>query len=226
MPGLSLAYEHTWPQSVAEARCLQEQLAGKVILTDAFAGCDTVAGIDIGFEDGGATTKAAAVLLSFPGLETLESALIRRPTSFPYVPGYLSFREVPGALQALERLTRLPDLILCDGQGYAHPRRFGLACHLGVLTNIPTIGVAKTRLIGTHAELSGARGSWQPLIDQSERIGAVLRTRADTRPLYISSGHRISLETALARVLACTTRFRQPETTRRAHHLASVATAS
>jgi deoxyribonuclease V len=161
------------------------------------------------------------VVLDFPSLEPVEHAVVRRKTRFPYVPGYLSFREAPAALAAMRRLRRAPDLIVCDGQGFAHPRRFGLACHLGLLANLPSIGVAKSRLIGEHAMLGSRRGEWVPLVDDGERIGAVLRTRTGVRPVYVSVGHRISLETAIDYVLRCTTRYRLPETTRQAHRLAS-----
>ena len=137
------------------------------------------------------------------------------------MPGLLSFREVPALLAALEALDQMPDLLLCDGQGLAHPRRFGLACHLGVLSGLPSIGVAKSRLIGEHAEPGLEKGSWVPLLDDGETIGAVLRTRHGVRPLYISIGHRVALETAIAYVLACTPRYRLPETTRLADRLAS-----
>jgi len=143
------------------------------------------------------------------------------PTRFPYVPGLLSFREGPGVLAAIARLTTPPDLILYDGQGIAHPRRLGIASHLGVLLDIPGIGVAKSRLIGQHATPGEEKGDWAPLLDKGERIGAVLRSRRGCLPLYVSTGHRVSLETAIALVLACTPRYRLPETTRQAHRLAS-----
>ena len=180
-----------------------------------------VAGVDVGFEQQGSITRAAVTLLSFPSLEPVDQVLARLPTQFPYLPGLLSFREIPAVLEAMKRLRRLPDLLLCDGQGIAHPRRFGIACHLGLLTDIPSIGVAKSRLIGSHSELAPEKGSRVPLMDQGEEIGCVLRTRTGVKPLYISSGHRISLRTAIDHVLACTTRFRLPETTRSAHKLAS-----
>jgi deoxyribonuclease V len=161
------------------------------------------------------------VLLRFPDLVPLDHALARRPTSFPYVPGLLSFREIPAVLDALTDLRAKPDLLLCDGQGYAHPRRFGLACHLGLLTGLPSIGVAKSRLIGEHGSLREEKGAHTWLWHEGEVIGALLRTRARVRPVYVSAGHRISLETALHYVLACTTRYRLPETTRQAHRLAS-----
>jgi len=150
-----------------------------------------------------------------------EQAVARRPTAFPYIPGLLSFREVPAVLEALQLLRRLPDMLLCDGQGMAHPRRFGIACHLGVLTDLPAIGVAKSRLLGTCAAVADGKGSRQPLYDKGEVIGTVLRTRRGVQPLYISVGHRVGLESAVDIVLRCTTRYRLPETTRAAHKLAS-----
>jgi deoxyribonuclease V len=180
-----------------------------------------VGGIDIGFEDGGQTTRAAAVVLSFPDLRPLEQSLVREPTRFPYIPGLLSFREVPAALAALECLAVPPDLILCDGQGYAHPRRFGLACHLGLLSDIACIGAAKSRLLGNYQTLPPAKGSWVRLLDRDEVIGAVVRSRTGVAPLFVSIGHRIGLESAIRYVLACCPRYRIPETTRFAHRLAS-----
>ncbi len=161
------------------------------------------------------------VVLEFPSLTPCDQAVARRPVRFPYVPGYLSFRELPALLAALARLRIRPDLILCDGQGLAHPRRFGLACPLGVLAGIPTIGVAKSRLIGTHNALPRAKGSWMALHDNDETIGAVLRTRHGMNPLYVSIGHRVSLEASIGFVLHCAPKYRLPETTRRAHRLAS-----
>jgi deoxyribonuclease V len=160
-------------------------------------------------------------VLSFPGLEPAAQRVVQCRTRFPYAPGYLSFRETPALLAALAGLRRRPDLILCDGQGLAHPRRFGLASHLGVLLDVPTIGVAKSRLVGTHGPVPEARGAWVPLRDGAETIGAVLRTRAGARPVYVSVGHRVSLETAVETVLRCAPRYRLPEPVRRAHVLAS-----
>jgi len=213
--------ESDWPGDVAAARAIQEALRSQVVREDRLGPVHTVAGIDVGFEDRGRITRAAVVLLAFPSLEPVAQAISRSPTRFPYVPGYLSFRELPAVLEALERLVELPDLILCDGQGLAHPRRFGLACHLGVLIDIPCIGVAKSRLIGTHDELPPDKGRWVPLRDKEETIGAVLRTRTGVRPVYVSIGHRVSLDTAIDYTLRCTTRYRLPETTRHAHRLAS-----
>lgn len=212
---------HSWPTDVASAREVQETLRSQVIREDALAAVRYVAGVDVGFEDRGRTTRAAVAVLEFPGLALHDQAISRSPTRFPYIPGYLSFRELPSVLQALQRLTVMPDLLLCDGQGLAHPRRFGLACHLGVLTDIPSIGVAKSRLIGVHDDPPKEKGQWVPLMDKGETIGAVVRTRNTVSPVYVSLGHRISLPTAIDYVLRCTTRFRLPETTRWAHRLAS-----
>lgn len=219
---MTIFLQHEWDLSPPAAIALQRELATRVIGNDTSdQPPQRVAGIDVGYEANGTVTRAAVAVLSYPGLQPLESVLIRRETRFPYIPGLLSFREIPAVLDALARLDTLPDLILCDGQGLAHPRRFGLACHLGVLTDLPTIGVAKTRLIGTYVEPPQIRGAWTPLLDKDETIGAVLRTRVGCHPLFISIGHRVSLETAVAQVLACTTRYRLPETTRQAHSLAS-----
>lgn len=212
---------HSWPTDVASAREVQETLRSQVIREDALGAVRYVAGVDVGFEDKGRTTRAAVAVLEFPGLALHHQAISRSPTRFPYIPGYLSFRELPAVLQALDRLTVMPDLLLCDGQGLAHPRRFGLACHLGVLTDIPSIGVAKSRLIGVHDDPPKGKGQWVPLMDKGETIGAVVCTRNNVSPVYVSLGHRISLPTAIDYVLGCTTRFRLPETTRWAHRLAS-----
>ena len=206
---------------MTQARAVQESLRGKVITEDKLGAVKTVAGVDVGFERAGAVTRAAAVVLDFPGLEPREQAVARQPTRFPYVPGFLSFREAPAVLAALEQLRQVPDLLLCDGQGIAHPRRFGIACHLGVLTDIPSIGVAKSRLVGTHGTVPKVKGAWAPLMDAGEVIGAVLRTRDGVKPLYVSIGHRVSLDTAIDYVLRCTTKYRLPETTRLADRLAS-----
>jgi len=210
-----------WPTTVEAAKAIQEQLRDTVVTSDRLDRVRFVAGVDAGFEEKGTVTRAAAVVLSFPDLVLQESAIARCPTTFPYIPGFLSFREIPALLAALEQLTIDPDLILCDGQGLAHPRRFGLACHLGVLLDIPTIGVAKSRLIGKHDEVPAERGNWQPLTHQNEIVGAVLRSRTNTKPLYISIGHRLSLPTAIAYTLQCAPKYRLPETTRQADKLAS-----
>ncbi|HZG68319.1 MAG TPA: deoxyribonuclease V [Herpetosiphonaceae bacterium] len=212
---------HPWDLAPEEARAVQKRLRNLLQVEDDFDDVRLVAGTDVGFEDGGAITRAAVVVLRFPELTLVEHTISRGPTTFPYVPGLLSFREAPAILEALGRLEARPDLLLCDGAGYAHPRRFGLACHIGLLSGIPAIGVAKSRLIGRHAPVPDERGAWQPLDDRDELIGAVLRTRSGTQPLYISVGNRISLASAVDWTLRCTRGYRLPETTRWAHRLAS-----
>lgn len=218
---MKLHFSHAWNLSPSEAIAVQRKLCVHLILEDRLEAVRRVAGVDVGFEEGGTVTRAAVAVLRYPELDVLETAIARRPTEFPYVPGLLSFRELPAVLEALEQLQELPDLLLCDGQGIAHPRRLGIASHLGLLVNIPSIGVAKTRLCGTHDEPPNHRGAWTPLRANGEIIGAVLRTRLGVKPLYISPGHRISLETAIHYVMNCCTRYRLPETTRHAHRLAS-----
>jgi deoxyribonuclease V len=213
--------EHRWDVSPQEAVAIQERLRGAVITTDDLGDVRYVAGVDIGFVENNTVTRAAVAVLSFPELLLLDQSIALTPTTFPYVPGLLSFREAPAALIALERLAIRPDLLLIDGQGWAHPRRMGLACHLGLLSHIPAIGVAKSRLVGTHDPLPESRGSQALLLHKGEVIGVVLRTRTHVKPIYVSTGHRVSLETAVAYTMACTPKYRLPETTRQAHRLAS-----
>jgi deoxyribonuclease V len=219
---MKIYQRHTWPTTVDEAIKIQEQLQPEVITEDNLKQpLQYVAGVDMGFEEDGAISRAAVAVLSFPDLQLQETSIARRPTTFPYIPGFLSFREIPAVLDALEKIQTTPDIILCDGQGIAHPRRFGIACHLGLIIDIPTIGVAKSLLIGKHDDLPETRGSWQPLIHKGDTVGAVLRTRTGVKPVYVSSGHRVSLLTAIDYVLRCTTKYRLPETTRFADKLAS-----
>jgi deoxyribonuclease V len=219
---MKISQRHAWQLTVDEAIAIQEQLQAEVITKDKFKEpVQYVAGVDMGFEADGTISRAAVAVLSFPELQVIETSLAYRPTTFPYIPGFLSFREIPAVLDALEKITTIPDIILCDGQGIAHPRRFGIACHLGVLMDIPTIGVAKSLLVGKHEIVPETKGSWQPLIHKGETIGAVLRSRTGVKPLYISSGHRVSLPTAIDYVLRCTPKYRLPETTRIADKLAS-----
>ena len=218
---MQINYPHPWVKTVAEAKEIQNQLQPQTITTDCLGKVRYVAGVDIGFEDNYKISKAAVVVLTYPELEFVEQAIARIPTAFPYVPGYLSFREIPVILKAFPQLNQTPDLILCDGQGLAHPRRFGLACHLGVLLDIPTIGVAKSRFIGEYEEVPVEKGSWKPLIDNGETIGVVLRSRQNVKPIYVSVGHKISLPTATDYVMGCLTKYRLPETTRWADKLAS-----
>ena len=212
---------HPWDLTPREAIALQERLRGRIVREDRIGEVRRVAGVDVGFEEGGRFARAAVAVLAVPELALVERALARVPVRFPYVPGLLSFREAPAVLAAFERLRSAPDLVLYDGQGIAHPRRFGIASHLGLLLDRPTIGVAKTRLIGEHRIPPDRRGAWAPLVDAGEVIGAVLRSRAGVKPLYVSIGHRVSLETAVRWVMACVTKYRLPETTRWADRLAS-----
>lgn len=200
---------------------IQERLRSRVIRRNRIGRrVRRVAGVDVAFESGGRVTRAAVVVLRWPGLETMDSAVARRDTSFPYVPGLLSFRELPAILEAIGGLQERSDLWLCDGQGIAHPRRFGIASHLGVVLDVPAIGVGKSRLVGEHDEPGPKRGDWAPLMHEGERVGAVLRTRDHVNPVYVSVGHRITLPTAVNWVLRCAPRYRLPETTRQADRLA------
>jgi deoxyribonuclease V len=212
---------HSWNLTPSAAIALQHRLRARVIRLGMPRRIRHVAGVDVGFERGGDVTRAAVAVLTFPGLELVDHAVARLPTRFPYVPGLLSFREMPALLAALARLRIPPDVILCDGHGLAHPRRFGIASHLGVYCGIPTVGVGKSRLTGEHGSPLQRRGAWVPLRDKGETIGAVLRSKSRTSPIYVSIGHRVSLPAAVRLVMACTTRFRLPETTRWAHRLAS-----
>lgn len=218
---MQIQLPENWPTTAQAAIRLQQVLRADVMTEDQLGSVQYVAGVDVGFEAQGKVTRAAIAVLTWPELQLHDQAIARCPTTFPYIPGLLSFREIPAVLAAFNQLQTLPDLLLCDGQGIAHPRRLGIACHLGLLLNLPSIGVAKSRLTGRHGDVPEERGSWTPLTNQGETIGAVLRTRPQTKPLYISSGHRVCLETAIAYVMGCTSRYRLPETTRWAHRLAS-----
>lgn len=208
--------------SLAEARRTQQRLRAKVIAEDRLGRVRIVAGVDAWTEPAGERLWAAAVALGFSDLELQESAVVCQRVVAPYVPGFLSLREAPAALVALECLRLRPDLLFVDGQGLAHPRRFGLACHVGLLAAIPTIGVAKSRLLGLYNPPGPDRGEWTPLVDGGETVGAVLRTRSHVRPLFVSVGHRISLHTAVDYVLRCAPAFRLPEPIRLADRLSRV----
>lgn len=218
---MKIHLNHPWPQTAEEATAIQQQLKSQVVTEDRLGEVRYIAGVDVGFEDSYAITRAAVVVLSFPELQPVEEAIARRPTTFPYIPGFLSFREIPAILEALQALKTTPDLIMGDGHGIAHPRRLGIASHLGVLIDLPTIGVAKSLLVGKHEAVPAEKGHWQPLQHRGETIGVVLRSRTNVKPLYISIGHRISLPTAIDYVLRCTPKYRLPETTRWADKLAS-----
>ena len=211
---------HPWDVSPDEARAIQHELCQRVITVGNVTPVHHVAGADVHFDPSGMEAFATIAVLRFSDLSLQEQATARKPVSFPYVPGLLSFREAPAILEAMNKLKLKPDLLLCDGQGIAHPRRFGIACHLGLLTDLPTIGVAKTRLTGQHGLVPDQKGAWSPLIHKREKVGAVLRTRVGVKPIYVSVGHKIGLEAAITLVMKCITRFRLPETTRWADRLA------
>lgn len=217
-----------WDVSPAEAVALQRGAAGSIEREDRLGAVRTVAGVDVAYGARGraATAKAAAVLLDFRTLALLAEAVIEMRAPFPYIPGLLTFREAPVAIAALSKLPVRPDLLLCDGQGVAHPRRCGVASHLGLALDLPCVGVAKSRLIGVHADPPQEKGAWTPLLDGDEVIGACLRTKFGVRPLFVSSGHRVSQATAVQLVLHCTIRWRLPEPTRLADRLSKTSALS
>lgn len=202
-----------------EALRFQYRLAGAVCMQDCYGPIETVAGVDVGVS--GEQGWAALVVLSWPELVVLDQAVATDRLCWPYVPGFLSFREAPLVFAAYASLRIRPDLLLCDGQGRAHPRRCGIACHLGVALDLPAIGVGKSLLCGHHATVPRERGNWTVLTHRGETIGAVLRTRTGVSPVVVSPGHRIGLESCLAWVLGTARRFRLPEPIRAAHRLAS-----
>ncbi len=207
-----------WPADVAAARAIQEGLRGRVVARDALRRrVRFVAGTDVSFDRSSPTLFAAVVVLDASSLAVVEVATAETPALFPYVPGYLSFRELPPLLAAFAKLRRPPDLIVCDGHGRAHPRRFGLAAHLGVLLDLPTIGCAKSVRVGAQREPARERGAFTPLRDGGEAIGSALRTRAGVAPVFVSVGHRVSLATARRWVLRLAPRFRLTEPIRAAH---------
>lgn len=210
---------HRWDVTPSEAVALQKELASRVLLTNGFdpESIQTVAGIDASYRDVG---RAAVVVLHLPDFEVVDSAVATAAVDFPYVPGLLSFRESPVVLAAMEKLTVRPDVLMLDGQGIAHPRRFGIACHVGLLTGIPAIGVAKSVLTGRFENLGEAAGDTAPLTYRGTIIGTALRSKPRTNALIISPGHQIDLETSVALVLRCLKGYRLPEPTRQAHNLA------
>lgn len=221
---MRIAGLHEWDVTPAEARVIQADLAGRLSLHDGFSpdAVTIVAGVDNAYlKRAGATDACAAVVaLTFPEMRVLETAVAWRRVTFPYVPGLLSFREAPAILAACRELSAEPDLFLFDGQGYAHPRRFGLASHLGVVLDRPSIGCAKSRLIGQYEEPPREFGAFTPLLDGDEVIGAAVRTRPRHKPLFVSPGHKVSVETAVAMTLACCRDGAfMPEPTRLAHEL-------
>ena len=214
---MEVARLHGWQVSTAQAMDIQMKLAAQVSRFGEVTSPRLIAGVDISVNKEDGTGTGAVVVLSYPGLDLVEIRIVKDRLEFPYVPGFLSFRESPLILAACERLTVTPDLIMVDGQGIAHPRRMGLASHLGLFLDTPTIGCAKSRLCGSHEEPGAESGSYADLVDGGEVIGAVLRTKAGVKPVYVSIGHRVDLPTAIHWVLACCRGYRLPEPARLAH---------
>ena len=212
-------YLHSWDISMRDERRLQMKLASQIIRENRLGTVRTIVGIDVGMK--GHMACAAVVMLNFPGLDVAGQSTATRRITFPYVPGFLGFREGPVILDALSRLDRKPDLLIFDGQGIAHPCRFGIASHIGLLTDFPSIGCAKSRLCGQYQEPDVECGSHVPLLDHGETIGAILRTRTGVKPVFVSIGHRVDLKTSIDYVLECCKGYRLPETTRKAHNLAA-----
>ncbi|MEV8638246.1 endonuclease V [Streptosporangium sp. NPDC051023] len=209
------------PHTIAEAEAIQDELRPLLDLTGPGPLRPArVAGVDVAYD--GERLAAAVAVLDGTTLEVVEQVVVGGRVAFGYVPGLLAFREVPALVEALERLTEAPDLVVCDGYGLAHPRRFGLACHLGVLTGLPTIGVGKTAFVGSHSVPGEERGSWTELILDGDVVGRVLRTRNGVKPVFVSVGHRVDLDTACHNVLALTPRYRLPETTRVSDRLSRI----
>ncbi|MGE0131061.1 MAG: deoxyribonuclease V [Blastocatellales bacterium] len=216
MPSSSL---HSWDLTPGEAVEVQKQLRNLVRIEPLARKVHTIAGADISFNKFSEIVYAGIVVLSLPDLRIIESAGVRSATKFPYVPGLLSFRETPSVLEAWEKLKTKPDVLMLDGQGIAHPRRFGIACHTGVLLDWPAIGCAKSILVGRHGELGLEAGSQAPLVDRGEQVGVALRTKSKVSPVYVSPGHLIDMDSAVDLVLRSTGKYRQPEPTRQAHLL-------
>lgn len=210
--------QHAWDLSPEQAFALQNQWRERVIQTDDFPTINTIAGVDVAYSKDETHLVGAVVVLDAQSLAIQTISYAEERVSFPYVPGLFSFRELPSLLAAFAKLEALPDLVVCDGQGIAHPRRFGLACHLGLMLDIPTLGCAKKRFIGEFSEPAAQRGASSDLIEDGEIVGKVLRTQAQIKPVFVSVGHRISLASACDWVLKLTPHYRLPETTRTADH--------
>jgi deoxyribonuclease V len=209
---------HPWPTDADEAVAIQDRLRPLADLSSAGPRVvRTVAGLDVAYADD--RLAAAAVVLHAETLEVVEETTALDRPGFPYVPGLFAFRELPALVGALRALSVTPDLLICDGHGLAHPKRFGLACHLGVLTGLPSIGVGKTRLVGEYDEPGAERGAWSPVSDGGQVVARALRTQTGVKPVFVSVGHRADLDTACALTLRLAPRYRLPETTRRADHL-------
>lgn len=209
---------HPWDVSTEQAKEIQRNLRDRVTVEPLDKQPGIVAGVDVSVRN--ELARSAIVLLSFPDLEPIQARTAEQAAPFPYVPGFLAFREGLVVLEALEKLTKRPHVLIFDAHGLAHPRRMGLATHLGVLVDLPSVGCAKSPLCGEYAEPNQEKGSWTPLRDGKEVIGAVVRTRENVRPVFVSIGHRVDLESAVSLILDCAPRYRLPETTRWAHRVA------
>jgi deoxyribonuclease V len=214
---------HEWNVPYDEAIAIQNQLRHRVSFSRIKTGTATVAGADVSFDRSDSTLFAAIAVLRLPSLEPVEHATVEGKTEFPYIPGLLSFREAPVVAHAYRKLSQKPDILICDGQGVAHPRGLGLASHLGLLFDIPSIGCAKSRLCGTHEEVGPEVGDYAPLKLKGRTIGAVLRTRKGVKPIFVSVGHMANLRGAISVALRCGAGYRIPEPTRAAHHLVNCA---
>ena len=212
---------HSWQVSIAQALDIQQRLAGQVSRSNEVGTPHFIAGVDISAGKAQRMARGAVVVLNYPELRLVETQVVEAELNLPYIPGLLSFRESPLILAACEKLTATPDLVLVDGQGIAHPRRIGLASHLGLWLNTPSIGCAKSLLCGKHEMPDEEPGSYAEIIDFGETIGAALRTKTRTKPIYVSIGHKIDLQTAIHWVLECCRGYRLPEPTRLAHLAAS-----
>ena len=206
---MKIKIRHPWNLNPQDAKKLQEQLRNSVSLKNGFKEIDTVCGIDVAFNENYA--YAVAILLSYPNLEVIEERHSETVLSYPYIPGLLVFREGPAILSCLDELENEPDLLMLDGQGIAHPRGFGIACHIGVILGKPTIGCAKSKLVGKYEEPDRKRGAFSFLFNDNQKIGTVLRTRTGVKPIFVSPGHLIDLETSAKIALTCSIRYRIPE---------------
>ncbi|KID58500.1 endonuclease V [Pseudoalteromonas luteoviolacea] len=211
--------QYNAPTTQEDALQIQTSLANTVVMTDQFNEIDTIAGVDVAYDEDNNQVVGAVVLLDAKTLQVIESCSVVETISFPYIPGLFSFREIPPLINAIKKLSMMPDLIVCDGQGIAHPKRFGMASHLGVLLDIPTIGCGKTKLIGEYDMPNPCKGSTSDLMHDETLIGKVLRTQKDIKPVFVSVGHKISIETAVQWIEKLTPKFRLPETTRQADQL-------
>jgi deoxyribonuclease V len=220
---MKIAQTHRFDVGYHEAVAIQNELRSQVVKKGSPRPLRLVAGADVSYAKKAVTMYAAVLVLEWPSGRVVEQVTAQRRAEFPYIPGLLSFREMPALLAVFEKLRSKPDVVIYDGHGVAHPRGFGIASHLGVLLNVPTIGCAKSRLVGEHAEPGLERGAQTPLTLDGKTIGAVVRTRTNVKPVFVSVGHRVGLRAAVKLVLDCAVRYRLPEPTRLAHVLSNAA---